>query len=394
MYAAGTGNDQNVEDLLLFGADPTEKDNFGNTALHYAAGRKSGYIPFLMPRTTGFQERSSGTPVPWNADYATCIRILCEKTPDLINMQADDGDTALHRAISFPDIVRELQYFSPNLTLRNKEGQTALDVAVKYSWEQSIAILTAPIGDQRLPTRPTKIWELEAGFQASATCYDPQTGEIDAHIYLVPPQELPELPTGYTWSKITPYLMPPDETIELLDEILEPYDSHAFQWLNRCEAFFEGSDKLPWAIIALDEEQPLAAHTAEIRRFDSDPIFSSYKPKQSADSDIPPENISHFFFMKKETLANFANQSPLFEEAWRHLKDADESSHWLCIIGNEDVGWLWDLQDALLENQSRQLEKLGWLGYFSPPKPNYVQWKCERNALMDRRRSLVHEPPT
>ena len=131
MHAAGNGNNLSVSMLIYYGADVTKIDNWGRSALHYAAGLQISSFPIFAKRFYA-NEKGGGYEVPKGADYEGCIIHLCQATENDINLQDGSGDTALKLAAGHPELLSALLKFSPNRSLKNKEGKTALDIAEHF----------------------------------------------------------------------------------------------------------------------------------------------------------------------------------------------------------------------------------------------------------------------
>lgn len=140
MYAAGNGNTRTVSILLWYGANPIAQDVWGNTALHRAADAWCSHFPIFRKRPY-LNEKGGGHDVHAYADYESCIHQLCEKMGRNIDTQNQSGETALIRAVGFPEHVRAILSFSPELNIKNKAGSTALDIARKYHMTQTEKLL-------------------------------------------------------------------------------------------------------------------------------------------------------------------------------------------------------------------------------------------------------------
>ena len=131
MYAAGNGNANTLSILLSYGARADVQDTWGNTALHYAAGVNNSQIPLFGKRFYA-NEKGGGHSVPKDADYKNCIVLLCEKRGGTINVGNKSGNTALMEAVGYPEHIKILLTFSPDLQARNNKDDTALGIARKY----------------------------------------------------------------------------------------------------------------------------------------------------------------------------------------------------------------------------------------------------------------------
>jgi ankyrin repeat protein len=122
MRAAKSGDVAVMQLLLAAGADPKRTQPNQATALMLAAGLgwRDG-----SPAAPSFDQGSE-------QDAIEAIK-LCMQAGIDINATTNAGETALHAAISgrgAESIVRFLVENGANLTAKNKQGRTPLDVAV------------------------------------------------------------------------------------------------------------------------------------------------------------------------------------------------------------------------------------------------------------------------
>jgi ankyrin repeat protein len=117
-----------VEDLLVRGADPKEKDNIGNTALHYVAGRKDNVEKFIA------------------------IARLLLKYGALIDEKGYENNTPLMRAVGdrYEVMVRFLLDNGASLDERNKVGYNAVGIAQVKAFPEIIQMLKAAAEARRL----------------------------------------------------------------------------------------------------------------------------------------------------------------------------------------------------------------------------------------------------
>jgi ankyrin repeat protein len=140
MRAAKSGDVAVMQLLLAAGADPLLEQPNQTTALMLAAGLgwRDG-----SPAAPSFDQGSE-------QDAIEAIK-LCMKAGIDINATTNTGETALHAAISgrgAESIVRFLVESGANLTAKNKQGRTPLDVAVASRRERGdiVAFLKQKMG--------------------------------------------------------------------------------------------------------------------------------------------------------------------------------------------------------------------------------------------------------
>jgi ankyrin repeat protein len=133
---AAKGGDLIVMRLLLdAGADPTLTQKNGNTPIILAAG---------------FASTRSGN----NPDHGTeegaieAIKLCIEKGVD-VNATNGAGDTAVHTALTSPEIIQALADFGARLDTRNKQGRTPIAAALRAreTPEKTVALLRQLTGD-------------------------------------------------------------------------------------------------------------------------------------------------------------------------------------------------------------------------------------------------------
>jgi len=168
--ATKKGNLEAIKLLLQAGANLYTKDNEQQTALSYAkklglteiesyiieyAKQQQQYALLLQAIATQDEEVIENQ-IKQGADMTTCDRygngllhhaIRTETTPHIvelllrngasINQQNEDLDTPLHLAIQLRNtpLIRALLHFRPNITLKNKAGNSAKKLAEKTSRE-------------------------------------------------------------------------------------------------------------------------------------------------------------------------------------------------------------------------------------------------------------------
>ncbi|MEX0701212.1 MAG: ankyrin repeat domain-containing protein [Planctomycetales bacterium] len=130
--------------LLAAGADVNSRDSEGATPLHYVDEPSICELLISGGADVNARDNAGATPLHRAAEYPTTIHaptfgpfeqvvgILVAADP-AINAQQSDGQTALHRAAhwgSLP-IVKSLLSAGAALTIRDNDGRTPYDVAVK-----------------------------------------------------------------------------------------------------------------------------------------------------------------------------------------------------------------------------------------------------------------------
>ncbi|PAA64990.1 hypothetical protein BOX15_Mlig019347g2 [Macrostomum lignano] len=123
--AVQNGHNQSTRALLYAGSDPNKLNTFGDTALHTAA----------------------------RYGHAGVARILLSAGPvTRVNSRNRNGDSALHVACALRrrKIIRMLLDSSADLQLRNRQNETAIDVASRKGFDDVLDML---YGGHRVPHR-------------------------------------------------------------------------------------------------------------------------------------------------------------------------------------------------------------------------------------------------
>jgi ankyrin repeat protein len=146
MRAAKNGDTVAIRILMAHGADASLKQKNGTTALMLASG---------VGRGTGVFAKDYAT----EAELLTSVTFLVESGMD-VNAANDSGQTALHIAAQASDgIVKYLADHGANLDAKDKQGRTALDVAMgkgvraRIGGESTIRESTAALLRQLMSSR-------------------------------------------------------------------------------------------------------------------------------------------------------------------------------------------------------------------------------------------------
>jgi ankyrin repeat protein len=117
MRAAKNGDVAAMRVLMAHGADAALKQKNGTTALMFAAG---------LGRGTGVFAKDYAT----ETELLSAVMILVQSGLD-VNAANDAGQTPLHIAAQASDgIVKYLAEHGANLDAQDKQGRTALDIAM------------------------------------------------------------------------------------------------------------------------------------------------------------------------------------------------------------------------------------------------------------------------
>jgi uncharacterized protein len=115
--AAYNGNEKIIQLLLRHGCDPSAKDNYGTTALFWAA----------------------------NKGHLIATKIMLETDRVGIDAHDDKGSTALHVAVlgEHEAVVSLLLSHGHDTTIQDKDGATAFDITIQKG-NSNIAALLRP----------------------------------------------------------------------------------------------------------------------------------------------------------------------------------------------------------------------------------------------------------
>jgi ankyrin repeat protein len=138
-----------VELLLANGADPNERDEKGNTALHAAMLAGDDFSArLLIDHGADIQARNgvNATPLHHAASNGRkdLVDLLLHKGAH-VNARESDGDTPLHNAAlrGHREIVQVLLTHGADGSVKNSRGRTPLDEAVRRGHREVIQVLKA-----------------------------------------------------------------------------------------------------------------------------------------------------------------------------------------------------------------------------------------------------------
>lgn len=152
LKAAESGNLTGLIQGRLDKVDFNTYDNDGWTALHWAVfGEHVACVSFLLENGASpnlfHKGNEAAIHLAAKLDNEELIQLLV-KHGAKINSVDYDGDTPIHISVkrdnfyAFECLKYELSC-SPDLTIKNKKGQTALDIAIEHDSKDMIGYLTA-----------------------------------------------------------------------------------------------------------------------------------------------------------------------------------------------------------------------------------------------------------
>lgn len=143
------------------------------------------------------------------------------------------------------------------------------------------------------------------------------------------------------WADSGYMLLFTEESKDMLDLFLKPFNLNSEIWINRLEVNYRYKHPIPWAMIAYPKEYRLGGHLCSIRSSKKAVAFSGYsvKPGHIVDQDGVP-SLSFIEFRNKRELKNLASLSQLLYIPWKLLSDKDEESHWICFADLLPEDWV------------------------------------------------------
>ncbi len=146
---------------------------------------------------------------------------------------------------------------------------------------------------------------------------------------------------GLAWRQDAPVNITP-EAAETFRWCIEPRQTPYlfFDWLDQ-QCKVQGVD-FPWAVIALDRPYHLLNHCLAARGESREVLVAGIPLKNHADTG---QELTTYVALRKEGLASLADRSPLFNLAWRALKDHASNRHWLCVLEPLEQEWAIANQD-------------------------------------------------
>ncbi|XP_029472192.1 ankyrin-3-like [Rhinatrema bivittatum] len=137
MQAVKTGHVDRVCSFIQQGTDVNSQDQYGNTALHYAAhAGKLDMVRLLLTNEANIisKNKSGLTPLHFAAFGGSqqVLRELLQRRPDCIDLQSDKGFSLLHEAVRGKHVktVEVLLEEKADSNLKDKNGNTPLHMAV------------------------------------------------------------------------------------------------------------------------------------------------------------------------------------------------------------------------------------------------------------------------
>lgn len=146
-YAAKTGDEDAVREILSSGADPNAMEDDGETPLHHAA-RADFTQPALIEITRLLLAAGADPNARSMTDETALHRAIHSANPQVVNMLLESGAdpnakndlgwTPLHVLVlsNYPDVIvvaEQLVVAGANVNARDTDGRTPLDRAKKFN---------------------------------------------------------------------------------------------------------------------------------------------------------------------------------------------------------------------------------------------------------------------
>jgi len=142
--------------------------------------------------------------------------------------------------------------------------------------------------------------------------------------------------------------------IDAVDDFLGRFGRNTFDFFGSVATTCEENGHWPWAFVCFEKEFRLAGHLISLRRNRWDFSFSAYsiKPGESCigENRVPP--VGFILVYSKKALEYYAEQSPLFKNAWDQLAEYREDRRWICFPESPSDEWV--------EMASRDDDQLFW----------------------------------
>ena len=144
-FAIKTKDVESIENLIALGADVNERDDRGQTPLHYASGygilNKVVKALLKAGAKVNATDKNGNTPLHitslYGSDNLDVVDFLIENGADV------NGNTPLHWAVAFQriDKVKLLLESGADVNIQNNNGETVLDLAILYDKKDVIDFL-------------------------------------------------------------------------------------------------------------------------------------------------------------------------------------------------------------------------------------------------------------
>lgn len=146
--AASEGDKKAVETLLKKGSSVNEKSSYNNSALHTAiANDHTEVAKILINKGASLEnigeDQESALFVATTTNNAALMKLILKKQKSLLNTPDNEGTTPLMEAAKYgtKETIEVLLKAGAKKDLKNKQGQTALDIAQENKNEDAIKLL-------------------------------------------------------------------------------------------------------------------------------------------------------------------------------------------------------------------------------------------------------------